>query len=42
MNFLELAENLEGDDDLQILENPPAKGNVPVIAPDKGKGTSIV
>lgn len=39
MNFLELAGNLKGEDDLEILEEPPVKVNAP---PDRGKGTSIV
>lgn len=42
MNFLELAGNLEGEDDFEILEEPPLKVNMSMAAPDKAKGTSIV
>lgn len=38
MNFLELERNLEGDNDIEILEDPPARGNVPLVALDKEKG----
>lgn len=41
MNFLELAGNLEEYDDLEIIEDPPARVNMPLVASDKGKGTSI-
>lgn len=34
MNFSELAGNLEGEDDLEILEEPPVKVNAPS---DRGK-----
>lgn len=42
MNILELAGNLEGDDDLKILENPPAKVTVPLTTSVKEKEMSIV
>lgn len=42
MNFLELGRNLEGDHDLETLENPPARVNVPLVASVKGKEMSMV
>lgn len=42
MNFLELAGNLEGEDDLEILEELPAKMIAPMAPPEKCKGTSTV
>lgn len=42
MNFLELAGNLEEEDDLEILKEPPVRVNMSMTAPDKGKETSIV
>lgn len=41
MNFLEAAENLEGEDDLEILEEPPSKVSAPMAPPEKRKGSSI-
>lgn len=42
MNFLEEAGNLEGEDDLEILEEAPVTVSTPMAPPDKGKGSSIV
>lgn len=42
MNFLELASSLKGEDDLEILEEPPGKVVDPMAPPDKGKEVSLV
>lgn len=42
MNFLELAGNLEREDDIEILEQPPIKSIAPKPPLDKGKGISGV
>lgn len=42
MNFLEKASNLEGEDDLEILEEPPVRAIAPMAPPSKWKGVSTV
>lgn len=41
MNFLEEARNLEGEEDLEILEEAPLRAVAPMPPPNKGKGVSI-
>lgn len=35
--LLEKAENLKGEDELEILDQPPLRMVVPIVPPDKGK-----
>lgn len=37
MNFLEQAGNLEGEDNLKILEEPPEREITPMALPSRGK-----
>lgn len=42
MNFLKQAGNLEGEDNLEILEEPPVRAIVTVAPPNKGKRVSTI
>lgn len=42
MNFLEQVGNLEGEDNLEILEEPPVREIVPIALLSRGKGVSTV
>lgn len=42
MNFVELAGNQEGENDLEILKESPVKMIDPKAPPNKGKGISTV
>lgn len=37
MNFLEQAGNIDGEDDLEILDEPPVRKITPMTLPSKGK-----
>lgn len=40
--LLERGENLKGEDELEILDQPPLRMVVPIVLPDKGKGIATM